>query len=75
MKVLLCVPVWCEHDDGFREPEGDVVVGSAYPAVGFGMVLCDKKVWQVKRIEGNPEHEWPKVICCPATRGGYGQYE
>jgi len=63
MLIKLAVPVWCEYDDGFREPEGDVIVGSEYPKIGDELVLCDKNTWVVKAIEGDPRYEWPKVIC------------
>lgn len=61
--IKLAVPVWCEYPNGFREPEGDVIVGSEYPKVGDELVLCDGKTWVVKVIEGDPNYGWPKVIC------------
>lgn len=62
MPIMLAVPVWCEYEDGFREPEGDIIV-SRYPIVGDELVLCDKKTWVVTDIEGDPRTCWPKVIC------------
>ena len=62
MSVKYAVPVWCQSEDGFREPEGDVVVDE-YPKVGDELLLCDGKKWKVVAIEGDPELCWPKVIC------------
>ncbi len=60
--LMLAVPVWCQYDDGFREPEGDVLM-EKYPKIGDELTLCDNKKWKVIVIEGNPVLCWPKVIC------------
>ena len=62
MSIKYAVPVWCQYDDGYREPEGDVIV-NRYPVVGDKLILCDKKEWVVVAVEGDPAHCWPKVIC------------
>lgn len=64
MSIQIAVPVWCQYDDGFREPEGDVLMpDSKYPVIGDVLTLCDGKKWKVVKIEGDPERCWPRVIC------------
>lgn len=60
--MLMGVPVWCQYDDGFREPEGDVWL-EQYPEIGDELTLCDGNKWKVVAIEGDPKRCWPKVIC------------
>lgn len=62
MTFKIAVPVWCEYEDGFREPEGDVIT-NRYPFIGEGMMLCDKRLWIVTAVEGCPNLGFPDVIC------------
>ena len=59
MIVKIAYPVICQFNDGFREPEGDVIFDSP-PKVGDKMILSDKKEWIVVKVE--KDYDWPKVI-------------
>jgi len=64
MSISYDVPVVCQfpNQDGFREPEGTVIV-NRYPVVGDVLILSDKKEWIVVAVEGDPNYCWPEVIC------------
>jgi hypothetical protein len=70
MRFKISFPVICEYEDYFREPEGDVI-GDRYPYTGEGIILCDKHLWIVTAIEGDPNFGWPKVICHRADETTY----
>lgn len=60
IRFAIAYPVWCQYDDGFREPEGDMAFEPP-PKVGDELILCDKKTWIIVKIEQG--YNWPKVIC------------